>query len=304
MQQQMTVGFIGLGVMGEPMCRHVAQKGAGGKVKQVVGYDLSAAPLARLADHGVEAAASPRSLLQQADVILMSLPGDEQLNALCRGPGGLLEHVEAGQTIVDLGTSSVDLTRTLHAEFTARGAFYADAPVARTRAAAESGTLAVLVGAANEVFEEVHPVLACFAEEVVHCGAIGAGQVVKQMNNMVLFQTVTALAEALSIAQSCGVDGETLFAAMGKGSGNSFALQNHGRKALLPGTFPERAFSTSYALKDLSYAIDLAQKAGIQVSGANATRELFEQAIAQGYGEDYFPTVIRVLQDSAKETGQ
>lgn len=293
-----------MGVMGEPMCRHVAQKRAGGHVSKVIGYDLTDAPLARLAKHGVAPAPSPISVLEQTDILLLSLPGDEQLTKLCRGPDGLLEHVRAGQTIVDLGTSSVDLTRALQAEFVARGAAYADAPVARTRAAAESGTLAVLVGAAEEDFAKIEPVLACFAEEVVHCGAIGAGQVVKQMNNMVLFQTVTALAEALSIAQSCGVDGDTLFGAMGKGSGNSFALQNHGRKALLPRAFPKRAFSTSYALKDLSYAIELARQAGIKVPGASATHDLFETAIDQGYGDDYFPTVIRVLQDNGKEQNQ
>ncbi len=304
MQQQISVGFIGLGVMGEPMCRHVLQKRAGGAIGNVAGHDISDAPLARLAEHGLQLAESPSGAVDGADIVLLSLPGDEQLEALCRGPEGLLKHVTPGQTIVDLGTSSVELTRALEAEFAAKGVRYADAPVARTRAAAESGTLVVLVGAEESVFDQVQPVLACFAEEVLHCGAVGAGQVVKQMNNMVLFQTVTALSEALSIARSCGVSGETLFDAMGKGSGNSFALQNHGTKALLPGTFPKRAFSTSYALKDLSYAIELAQQAGIQVPGAAATRELFEEAIDQGYGDDYFPTVIRVLKDTAEETGQ
>ncbi len=301
MQQQISIGFIGLGVMGEPMCRHVLQKRAGGAIGAVTGYDLASEPVSRLAQHGLQAAENAQNAAEGADIVLLSLPGDEQLEALCRGPEGLLKHVKSGQTIVDLGTSSVALTRALEAEFAAQGVRYADAPVARTRAAAESGTLAVLVGAEASVFEQIQPVLACFAEEVLHCGAVGAGQVVKQMNNMVLFQTVTALSEALSIARSCGVSGETLFDAMAKGSGNSFALHNHGAKALLPGTFPKRAFSTSYALKDLSYAIDLAEQAGIQVPGATATSELFEEAIDQGYGDDYFPTVIRVLKKTAKD---
>ncbi|MCP5082731.1 MAG: NAD(P)-dependent oxidoreductase [Alphaproteobacteria bacterium] len=304
MQQQVAVAFIGLGVMGEPMCRHILQKRAGAGVSEVRGFDIAGAPVARLAEQGLQAAKSPQEAVEGADLVLMSLPGDEQLKALCSGPDGLLKHVGPGQTIVDLGTSSVDLTVKLEVKFAAQGASYADAPVARTRAAAEAGTLAVLVGGATSVFDRIRPVLGCFAEEVIHCGAVGSGQVVKQMNNMVLFQTVTALAEALSIAQSCGVSGETLFGAMSKGSGNSFALHNHGRKALIPREFPKRAFSTSYALKDLNYAIELAKQADIRAPGAAATQALFEEAIQKGMGDDYFPTVIRVINEAARESGQ
>ncbi|MEM8687246.1 MAG: NAD(P)-dependent oxidoreductase [Pseudomonadota bacterium] len=297
MQQELGVGFIGLGVMGEPMCRHILQKRAGGQVSQVWGFDLSSGPVLRLKDHGLKAVSSAQEAAERADLVLLSLPGDEQLEALCRGSEGLLSHIRPGQTVVDLGTSSLRLTRALQAEFAACGAAYADAPVARTRSAAEAGTLAVLVGGDEAVFQKISPVLACFAEDVIHCGATGAGQVVKQMNNMVLFQTVTALAEALSIAKCSGVEAETLFAAMGKGSGNSFALQNHGANALLPGHFPKQAFSTSYALKDLTYAIELAQEAGVATPGAAATRRLFEQAIEAGFGDDYFPTVIKMLEE-------
>ena len=304
MRQQVAVGFIGLGVMGEPMCRHILQKCDSARVSEVRGFDLSEAPLARLSEHGLTVAKSPQEAAEGADLIFLSLPGDEQLEALCSGLKGLVNHVGPGQTIVDLGTSSVDLTIRLEVQFAAKGAGYADAPVARTRAAAEAGTLAVLVGGATSVFDRIRPVLGCFAEEVIHCGAVGSGQVVKQMNNMVLFQTVTALAEALSIAKSCGVSGETLFGAMSKGSGNSFALHNHGRKALIPGEFPKRAFSTSYALKDLKYAIELAKQADIRAPGAAATQALFEEAIEKGMGDDYFPTIIRVINNAAREMDQ
>ncbi len=297
MQQELSVGFVGLGVMGEPMCRHILQKRAGGRIREVWGFDLNSDPVSRLTEFGLKAASSVQEATERADVLLLSLPGDDQLKALCTGSEGLLSLVKPGQTVVDLGTSSLRLTRELEVEFAAQGVSYADAPVARTRAAAEAGKLAVLVGGDEAVFQNISPVLACFAEEIIHCGAIGAGQVVKQMNNMVLFQTVTALAEALSIAKRSGVEPDILFAAMGKGSANSFALQNHGANALLPGRFPKQAFSTSYALKDLTYAIELAQEAGVMTPGAAATRGLFEQAIEAGFGDDYFPTVIKMLEE-------
>lgn len=292
------VGFIGLGVMGEPMCRHIARKRAGRLVTSVTGYDLSAAPLERLAEHGVTPAQSTADVVENSDVIMISLPGDAELSALCEGQGGLIASVKSGQTVVDLGTTSVRLSRELRDAFARKGVDYADAPVARTRAAAESGTLLVLVGASQSVFDSIQPIASCFAEEVVHCGDVGAGQVVKQMNNMVLFQTVNALAEALAISREAGVDGETLFNAFKLGSADSFALRNHGVKALLPGEFPERAFPTNYALKDLSYAIGLANEGGVATSGADAVRSAFEKAIEAGYGGEYFPAIIKTLKSS------
>ena len=291
-----TIGFIGLGVMGEPMCRHLLQKRDAVGVERVIGQDLDPAPLIRLADQGLEQAASRDDLVAAADLILVSLPGGAELAALCLDDGGLLDRMREGRTLVDLGTSPMGLTRDLEARFAAKGVAYADAPVARTRAAAESGTLAILVGAGPELFARLRPILGCFASDVISCGGVGSGQVVKQMNNMVLFQTVTALAEALSVARRAGVDGEVLFEAMSKGSGDSFALRNHGRKALLPGEFPERAFPTRYARKDLGYAIELAREVGLVLEGAEVTRSLFDRAIERGLGDDYFPSVLEVIE--------
>ncbi len=295
------IGFIGLGVMGEPMCRHLVQKRGRVGVERVIGHDLSEAPLARLEAHGLQRAGSLSDIAASADLILVSLPGGAELEALCLGDAGLLEMVPPGRIVVDLGTSPVGLTRDLQARFAAKGVAYADAPVARTRAAAEAGTLVVLVGGDQALFARLRPILGCFASDVVACGGIGAGQVVKQMNNMVLFQTVTALAEALSVARRAGVDGALLFEAMTKGSGDSFALRNHGHKALLPGDFPARAFSTRYACKDLGYAIELARQVGLHLTGAETTADLFDKAIESGFGDDYFPAVVKVIDRPAGE---
>ena len=147
----------------------------------------------------------------------------------------------------------------------------------------------------REVFDTIRPYLECCASEVTHCGGIGAGQVVKLMNNMVLVQTVVALAEALAIGRRAGVDAGLLFETLGKGSADSFALRNHGMKALLPGEFPERAFPAEYALKDLAYALELAEQQGIDASGARNASRLLEAAIAQGFGAQYFPTLLHVV---------
>jgi 3-hydroxyisobutyrate dehydrogenase-like beta-hydroxyacid dehydrogenase len=117
------------------------------------------------------------------------------------------------------------------------------------------------------------------------------------LNNMVLFQTVAALSEAYAIARRSGVD-PGLFDTLTKGSADSFALRNHGIKAVIPQAFPPRAFSVEYAKKDLGYALELATDAGVDAEGARRVDRLFDQAIARGMGDQYFPVVSRVVDGS------
>jgi 3-hydroxyisobutyrate dehydrogenase-like beta-hydroxyacid dehydrogenase len=173
----------------------------------------------------------------------------------------------------DLGTSSVSQTRDFAGQLQARGAAWADAPIARTRQAAQDGTLSVMVGATPAHYAAIEPLIRCFATDVTLCGDVGAGQVTKILNNMVLFETVNALSEAVAVAKHNGVDPKLLLDALSKGSADSFALRNHGMKAIVPGNFPERAFSTEYALKDLSYALELARDAHLRHSIHNHNRE-------------------------------
>jgi 3-hydroxyisobutyrate dehydrogenase-like beta-hydroxyacid dehydrogenase len=286
-----TIGFIGAGVMGEPMCRNLAQK-SGAKV---IAYDRSAAPLLRLAAFGVKSAGSIAELSQASDVICMVLPSGKHVEAVCDGDGGLVALARAGQTIIDLGTSPVSLARRLAVDFAAQGAVFADAPIARTRQAAETGTLSIMVGADQATFNAIRPLLACVGSEITHCGPTGSGQIVKILNNMVLIETVVALAEALAIARRNGLDGSVLFETLTKGSGDSFALRNHGMKAMLPGAYPEQAFSTEYALKDLEYAFDLARDAGLKLDGAEVARAKLKAAIDAGFGRNYWPVIAKVI---------
>jgi 3-hydroxyisobutyrate dehydrogenase-like beta-hydroxyacid dehydrogenase len=163
--------------------------------------------------------------------------------------------------------------------------------VARTRFAAERGELSVMVGAAPDTFARIEPYLRCFATDILHCGAVGTGQVAKLLNNMVLFEIGGAIAEALAIGRQSGIDPATLLQALSNGSADSFCLRNHGKSAMLPQTYPERAFSTRYALKDLEYALALATRANIAAPGAHLARQRFLAAIAAGDGDRYWPVI-------------
>lgn len=291
-----TIGFIGVGTMGEPMCRNLARKSG----LQVLAADTNPEPLQRLAADGVKTA-SVAEIAEQARTIFLSLPGGREVEQICLGEDGLVARSKLGWTVVDLSTSPVSLARKLWAEFEGHAAAFADAPVARTRQAAIDGTLSIMVGATQPCFARIEPLLRHMANEVTHCGEAGAGQACKILNNMVLFQTVVALSEALSIARAHGVDGKVLFETLSKSSADSFALRNHGMKALLPGVFPERAFSTEYALKDLSYAIAMAEEHGVPALGADVARELMERAAELGHGKEYWPVLVKSIEEETQE---
>jgi 3-hydroxyisobutyrate dehydrogenase-like beta-hydroxyacid dehydrogenase len=289
-----TLGFIGLGVMGEPMCRNLARKSG----HPVVAFDRRREPLAALARDGVSAAASVAEVADRAQIIFLSLPGEPEVRAVCLGSGGLGAHVTGGHVVVDTSTCPVPLARELDGTLRARGAAFADAPVARTAQAARDGTLSIMVGSDPVLFKRLRPLLACIGNEITHCGAVGAGQAVKLMNNMVVAQTVVALAEALAVARASGaVDPKVLFETLTKGSADSFVLRNHGMKSLLSDQHPTQgAFPTTYIIKDLSYAIGLAEASGLTLEQASTTRRLMERTKALGFADNYYTAVIKAIE--------
>jgi hypothetical protein len=285
------LGFIGLGVMGAPMCRNLAAKSG----QEVRAFDSDLDALSQMDESGVTPAESLRDVAEHADIVFLSLPGGAQVNAVCLGAGSLLTHLKPGGLVVDFSTTPVNLARDVSARFLARGIQFVDAPVARTREAAKAGTLSVMVGGPEKVFARIKPLLECVASDITHCGGPGAGQAMKLVNNMVLFQNVVALAEALALIRHAGVEPKLAFEVLSKGSADSFALRNHGMKAMLNGAYPEKAFSTEYALKDIRYALRLGEEAGLFLYGADNAKETLKKTIRAGYGKAYFPVLAKVV---------
>jgi 3-hydroxyisobutyrate dehydrogenase len=281
------IGFIGLGVMGEPMCGHLARRSG----LPVMAYDRRPEPLERMAADGVATAASAE-IAKKCDLILLSLPDGNAVQAVLAEIEPLLR---AGQVVVDTSTSPVAMTREIGARLASNGVAFADAPIARTREAASRGELSIMVGAEDAVFAHIRAVLDTMGTDVTHCGPIGSGQVVKILNNMLLFQNVCALAEAIAVGRRHGVDPEVLLSTVAKGSGDSFALRNHGMKAMVPNAYPLRAFSTKYAMKDLSYALEMAAASGVTLEGAELTMQRLRQSDENGHRDEYFPAVRHLI---------
>ena len=287
-----TLGFIGVGTMGGRMCRNLAAKSG----LPVIAYDVDPARLSALEDAGVTPAARVGDVATGADLIFMCLPGEPQVEAVAFESGGLVDSVGAGQIVVDMTTATVRVARELASRLEAKGVEFADAPVAKGVPSAADGTLSIMVGATEALFERIRPFLETMGTEISLCGGVGTGQVLKLMNNMMIFQTVSALAEALAIGTRAGVDGSRLFEVLSHGSADSFALRRHGAW-MAKGEYPDDLFPTTYSLKDLRYALDLAEQVGVDAQGAKLVESRFVEAIERGFGDRYSPVIYKLFEE-------
>jgi 3-hydroxyisobutyrate dehydrogenase-like beta-hydroxyacid dehydrogenase len=285
------IGFVGLGVMGGPMCRNVAQKHGG----DVLAYDMNASALAALEGTRARRASTLAEVAQQADIVFLSLPGSLQVEQVCLGPQGLASHSTTPSVIVDLSTTSVAVARTVAEQLSSRGIAFADAPVARTREAAQRGELSIMVGAEESLYARIEPMLRYMGSDVTRCGSVGCGQVVKLINNALVFENTVAIAEMMVLSERAGVPAAVLLDAVSKGSGDSYALRNHARKAMLPREFPQKSFPPEYVLKDMGYVLELAAQVGVSAHITKLAQRYYTAAANHGWADRYYPAVIEIV---------
>ncbi|MFI0474642.1 NAD(P)-dependent oxidoreductase [Halomonas sp. HMF6819] len=286
-----TIGLIGLGVMGGPMCRNIALKHDGA----VIAFDMQAKAFELLEGTKAQKANSIADVAAAADIVFLSLPGGPQVKEVCLGGEGLASGERHPSIIVDLSTTAVDLSRSVATSLEERGIHFADAPVARTREAAQRGELSIMVGASNELYQTIEPFLRYMGSDVTHCGESGCGQVVKLANNALVFENTMALAEMMVVSERAGVRPEVLLDAVSKGSGDSFALRNHGQKSMLPRQFPERSFPPEYVVKDLGYMLELASQVGVAPHVTELAERYYRATADNGWSGRYYPAVIEVI---------
>lgn len=285
------IGFVGLGNIGGPMSRNMAGKHPG----EVLAFDARPQAFSVLEGTQARRVGSLAELAAQADIVFLSLPGSPQVEAVCLGEQGLAAGARKPSTIVDLSTTTVATARSVASRLAEKGIAFADAPVARTVEAARRGELSIMVGAEEALFAWLEPLLRYIGSDVTRCGGVGCGQVVKLVNNALVFEHTAALAEMLVLGQRAGVEPALLLDALSKGSGDSFVLRNHGRKAMLPREFPRGGFPPEYALKDIDYVMELAAQTGTSAAMTGLARRYYQAAADNGLGGRYFPVVIEVI---------
>jgi len=289
----MTVlGFIGLGVMGSGMCANLIAKSG----VTVVAYDPVEACLQAAVTAGAQRASGVGDVAEYAEIVFLSLPSINEVEAVCRQ---LVAGEHRPRVVVDMSTSDVSRTRALADQLAQQDVCLIDAPVARMRQAAQDGTLLITVGASGEHFAELEPFLSCMGTDIVAAGDVGNGQVIKILNNMVLFLTMNALAEAMTIGRKAGVDGKLLFETLALGSADSVALRKTATATMIPDEFPERAFPTRYAIKDMALALELADDENVAAGAARQTMDILRRTADAGLSDAYYPALIKVVDGRA-----
>jgi 3-hydroxyisobutyrate dehydrogenase-like beta-hydroxyacid dehydrogenase len=218
------------------------------------------------------------------------------VRAAILGENGVIEGIREGATVIDMSTIDPVTTREVSQKLSGKGVKMLDAPVARGVKAAVAGTLAIFVGGEKEVYDQCKEILAAMGSDVEYVGDIGAGEIVKIINNLIIAVSMCSLSEALVLGVKAGVKPDVLIEALSKGSAGSFVLQNHVKKFVLQGKFDKEVFPVDYIMKDLDLARHTAANYHVpQYFGAMAY-QAYEWARAAGYRERYYPVVIKVLE--------
>ena len=290
----MNVGFIGLGRMGSHMARHLAQIG-----QEMVVYDLRPEAIAALAGlPGVREGKSYADVASNVDVVFTSLPGPPDVEAVVLDEGGIRDSMKPGSTYVDLSTNSPAMVRSLHATLAERSIALLDAPVSGGVEGAAAGTLSIMVGGDEAVFEKVRPLLSAIGTKLFYCGDIGAGSVVKLCNNILGATSAVILSESLTLGVKAGVDLKTLADVIGASTGSSFRLVNKFPRYLFKGNF-EPGFAIDLSAKDTRLFLELAEQYDVPLSMAAITDRELKAAQARGWGVEDSDSLVRLQEERA-----
>ena len=293
------LGFVGLGNIGEPMCRRLLENGY-----EVSIYDADPEAVSRLGDTPAGPARNLKTLASSAEVVILSLPGSDVVEEVVLGEGGLAEGLSSGKVLIDTSSSKPSSTRELAEKLAEAGVEMLDAPISGGVLRAEEGKLAVMVGGEVEVFEECRGIFQAFGEKIFHVGDHGAGHLVKSLNNLLSATTLASAAEAVILAQKAGVAPETLLEVINAGNGRSYSTE-----VKFPNFILDRSFDDGFALglmvKDLKIALETAAEMGHPMFSGSAISQLWQAAFARGCGPEGHTSIYAFLENlSGEEEGE
>lgn len=285
----MQIGFIGVGNIGTPMCRHLIEA-----EHHVVAFDVNADHLARIVSLGAQAADSPKAVAQACDIVFSSLPGPPEVEQVALGDNGIIAAARPGLIYVDLSTNFPATAQRVCAALAENGVTMLDAPVSGGVIGAERGSLAVMVGGDPQAFATCKPVLEHFGANVFHVGAIGSGCVAKLVNNMVAFINMVAAGEGMVLGAKAGVDPQKLYDIIQSSSGASWVMQQFPH-TVFAGNFTP-GFTVDLAHKDLRLALEMGDALSVPLMMASLCMNVLRHLRASGRGGDDFSSLVRVLE--------
>lgn len=283
------IGFIGLGLMGKPMCRNLIR----------AGFDLfvtnrSVPPREELAEAGAVPLETPAQVAARADVVIIMVADTAAVETVLLGDNGVIHALRKHSLVIDMGTTSVIQTRRFAELISEKGAFYVDAPVSGGTIGAQSGSLTIMAGGSDDAYDSALPILEILGDRITHVGASGAGQVAKAANQVIVGLNIGAAAEALALAKAAGVDPARVRQALQGGFADSRILEVHGKR-MVDGDYSLGARCTTQR-KDMHQAIEFAATLGLDMPATSLSRELYDRLIEQG-GADLDHSALFTLLD-------
>ena len=286
-------GFIGLGIMGSRMAANLRR----------AGFDLTvfnrtrATAEAWATEHGGEVAETPAAVAAAADVVITMVVDGAQVDQVLLGDDGVAQGAAPGLLCVDMSTISPAHTRRIGAALAARAIAFMDAPVTGSSPKAQDGTLTIMAGGSAADFERARPLFEAMGELIVHAGELGDGETIKVINNAVAAVNTAAVAEALVLASSAGIDLDALVRVMSAGSGGSAMLEL--KAPAMRAHDYATLFKLEHMLKDVSLCLAEADAAGVPFEFAAAVRDILAAAAARGLGDQDFAALLEVVEQRA-----
>ena len=286
--QGQKTGFIGLGLMGKPMARNLANAGA-----DLIVHNRSSASIDELVSEGMAAGGSPSGTAQGADIIIMMLPDTPTVEKILLGENGVLVGLKPGSLVIDMGTTKVPVTRAFAKAVEDKGCDYLDAPVSGGTIGAENATLTIMAGGTDAAFKRAHPILNVLGSRITHIGSAGTGQVAKAANQVIVGLNIGAVAEALTLAKHAGADPAKVREALAGGFADSRILEVHGQR-MIDDTFEPGARATVQR-KDMDQALELAAELGIELPATSLSRDLYDWLIENGGADLDHAALIKAI---------
>ena len=286
------IGFIGLGIMGRPMAKNLLKAGFSLTV-----WNRSRPGVEALVAEGATEAGSPREVAERSDVVITILGDSPDTEAVALGEDGIVAGAHDGLVHIDMSTISPSVTRAIAERYAAAGIEMLDAPVSGGEQGAINGTLSIMCGGRQGVFERCKPIFEAMGKTIVYCGPSGSGQIVKLCNQVIVGLNNLAMSEALVLARKAGVEPATMLQAVSAGAASSWALQNLGPR-VLAGDF-KPGFKIAHQQKDLRLALELAHQGSTPLPGTALVHQLFAALEAEGLGGEGTQALVKALEKLA-----
>ena len=286
------IGFIGLGLMGRPMCLNLHRAGA-----RLVIHNRSRTAVDQLIRDGIEPADSPAGVARRAETVVLMVSDTPAVEQVLFGSNGLADGLQRGTLVIDMGTTAVAATRKFAARLQQSGVDFIDAPVSGGQIGARDASLAIMAGGSVAAIERARPLFDVLGKTFTHVGAVGAGQVAKAANQVIVGLNIGAVAEALALAESAGVDPAKVRQALLGGFAASRILEVHGQRMIDRSFAPGGKVTTQH--KDLSQALDLAASRHLELPATRLNMELYQRLIEAGDGTLDHSALIRLYKTTA-----